>query len=125
VSRGDENRIVMPRPIPKLPGAYQFTCLETSQIYVGESTYLHNRLRDYENAGWSEERPASTDRRVQGWIVKCLDRGFVVQVATCTSAYLQTNEGENRKLELSRDYHRRLLEALAIASQPNMKLMNR
>jgi len=87
--------------------------------------YLHNRLRDYENAGWSEGGPASTDRRVQGWIVKCLDRGFVVQVATCTSAYLQTNEGEKRKLELSRTYDRYLLEALAIASQPEKKPMNR
>lgn len=114
----------MPRPIPKLPGAYQFTCLETSQIYVGESTYLHNRLRDYENAGWSEGRPASTDRRVQGWIVKCLDNNFVVRVSACTHAQIQVMSGETRKLELSRTYHRYLLEALAIASQPDMTPMN-
>jgi hypothetical protein len=32
--------------------------------------------------------------------------------------------GETHKLELSRTYHRYLLEALAIASQPDMKPMN-
>jgi hypothetical protein len=127
ITNGQEfPELVMPEGIPDKPGVYRIFCPTNTKCYVGESQFLNNRLKKYQNAKYVKGEASSTDRTVQGVIAENIrtDRSEF-QIWCCTSAKIKDNKGDLVDLDMRQKYFRTLIEAITIARDPNLDYINK
>ncbi len=129
VRQGEGHKLKLPKGLPEKPGVYQIVVDDApedlSQIYVGEGRNLLKRLSDYENAGYMPNEYARTNRRVQGWIFKCIESGHPANILICTSAKINQPGKDLQVLQLADKHCRTLVESFVRASKNNLRFENK
>jgi hypothetical protein len=108
-----DGRPTFPR-LPEGPGLYRFTFEGGDQaraVYIGESDGLRRRAQHYRTPGATQR----TNLRMNKEIVEALAGGFVVTVATITSASVAIDGNASRPVDLSRKTSRQIVENAAMA----------
>jgi hypothetical protein len=103
---------------PRKPGLYRITIEQDDGvplIYIGESAFLPQRLREY-TVLLHEKEPESTKARLAAEIraAACAERRITVHVATTGKMVLQ---GEETDLRMAIKAHRILAEAAAVLDE--------
>ena len=113
----------------KKPGIYKLISKDQSELYVGQGKNLHDRLREYRNAGFNpDNKKEKTNRRIQGWMLRLIkeDKG-PIEIRVCTEAPYLCQDGEKLRLDLGVEfngkYNRELIEHIEIANSSNKFLI--
>ena len=109
----------------KKPGIYKLISIDRSELYVGQGKNLHDRLREYRNAGFNpDNKKEKTNRRIQGWMLRLIaDEKGPIEIRVCTEAPYLCQDGEKLRLDLGGEtngkYNRELIEHIEIANSAN------
>ena len=113
----------------KKPGIYKLISIDRSELYVGQGKNLHDRLREYRNAGFNpDNKKEKTNRRIQGWMLRLIaDEKGPIKIWVCTEAPYLCQDGEKLRLDLGGEfngkYNRELIEHIEIANSSNKFLI--
>jgi hypothetical protein len=113
----------------KKPGIYKLISRDRSELYVGQGKNLHDRLREYRNAGFNpDNKKEKTNRRIQGWMLRLINENKgPIEIRVCTEALFLSQDGEKLRLDLGGEfngkYNRELIEHIEIANSSNKFLI--
>jgi hypothetical protein len=113
----------------KKPGIYKLISRDQSELYVGQGKNLHDRLREYRNAGFNpDNKKEKTNRRIQGWMLRLINENKgPIEIRVCTEALFLSQDGEKLRLDLGGEfngkYNRELIEHIEIANSSNKFLI--
>ena len=113
----------------KKPGIYKLISGDRSELYVGQGKNLHDRLREYRNAGFNpDNKKEKTNRRIQGWMVRLINENKgPIEIRVCTEALFLSQDGEKLRLDLGGEFNgkyiRELIEHIEIANSSNKFLI--
>ena len=113
----------------KKPGIYKLISGDRSELYVGQGKNLHDRLREYRNAGFNpDNKKEKTNRRIQGWMLRLINENKgPIKILVCTEAPYLCQDGKKLRLDLGGEfigkYNRELIEHIEIANSSNKFLI--
>ncbi len=104
--------------IPEKPGVYRIRCEMPGRplrVYVGEAENLKNRIDNYGRPYKTAGGRVSPNRGINRRLVNVLRRkGAVARIQVATQATVNVGAGRTRRLKMTKEFHRLLVEAAAI-----------